>query len=99
MNAALLSLICLLICIHAVLDLNAAHGNTSSVRKAVLFAMAGTSFAGICRPAMEHDAGDLAATAVILVMATDCMIRRYWRHLYNDRCDPNLIARLLRRNG
>lgn len=99
MNAVLFSFICLVICVHAVGDLNDAHRATSRVRKLVLLAMAGASFAGIFRPAMEHDAGDVAATAVILVMATDCLIRRYWRHLYHDRCDPRLLARLHDRVG
>lgn len=96
---ALFSLICLVICVHAVGDLNDAHRSTSHVRKLVLLAMAGSSFAGIFRPAMDDDVGLITSTAVIAVMTADCLIRRYWRHLYHDRCDPRLVARLHDRVG
>lgn len=95
MNAVLFSFICLVICVHAVGDLNDAHRATSRVRKLVLLAMAGASFAGIFRPAMDDDVGLITSTAVIAVMTADCFIRRYWRHLYADRRDSDLIARRL----
>lgn len=95
MNELLFSAVCAVICIHAVRDLNDAHRTTARTRVVVLLMMASASFSGMFRPAMDHDAGDIAATALVFVMAADCMIRRYWRHLYADRRDSDLIARRL----
>lgn len=95
MNGLVFSAVCAVICIHAAYDLNESHRATSRIRRAMLLAMASASFAGMFRPAMDHDAGDIAATALVFVMAADCLIRRHWRHLYADRRDSDLIARRL----
>lgn len=95
MNELLFSIICAVICIHAVRDLNDAHRTTARTRVVVLLMMAIASFCGVFRPAMDEETGAASATALIAVMAADCMIRRYWRRLYNDRRDPDLIARRL----
>lgn len=99
MNELVFSAVCAVICIHAVRDLNDAHRTTARTRVVVLLMMAIASFCGVFRPAMDEETGAASATALIAVMAADCMIRRYWRHLYHDRCDPRLVARLHDRVG
>lgn len=95
----LYSLVCVVICVHAVIDLNCATRHSSRLRRAVLLVMAGGAFAGVWRPAMDETEAAAVSTLLLAVLAVDCLIRHHWRHLYNDRADPALIARLLDRIG
>lgn len=93
------SLICLIICVHATVDLNCSTRGSSRVRRLVQIALAGTSFAGVWRPAMDAAEGAVVSTALLAVLMVDCLIRHHWRHLYHDRPDRDLILRRLDRIG
>lgn len=97
MIALLYSLVCALICVHALVGINCADSRTSNIRRLVLVSIAVAAFAGIFRPAMTDEHGALVSTVLLAALAADCMIRHYRRHWYADRHDADLVARMLDR--
>lgn len=97
MTVLLYSLVCAILCVHALVDINCADSRASHVRRIVLVTIAVAAFAGIFRPAMTDEHGALVSTVLLAALGADCMIRHYRRHWYADRRDADLVARMLDR--
>jgi len=92
----LYSIICAVICLHAIVDLNASTRRTSRLHRGIEVVIACSAFAGIFRPALQPEHATIVSTLLLGALAADCIIRHYRRHWYADRCDRGIIARRLR---